>query len=472
MKFSFFNKIIQKSIFLLLILGSKMMLANIVLPNIFSSGMVLQQKSKVKIWGWGKPGETVTVQGTWDEQVYVAKVNNMGKWEVETITPVFGGPYNLVIKGNNKIVLSDVLVGEVWLVSGQSNMEWNAASGIDQAEQEINAANFPQIRFFSVAHNTAEYPQLNLDGSWQACNPETMKYFSAIGYFFAKEIFENTQIPIGIINSSWGGTPAEAWMPEMAVKTDPKLWKNAQELKEVAWWPVKTASVYNAMIAPITSFKIKGVLWYQGESNVGHAAYYDQLLSTLIQSWRSAWNEIFPFYYVQIAPYKYETINAGVLLRNSQRKVEDQVANTRMVVISDIGNNNDIHPQNKKGVALRLAKIALNNDYGFSNKNISEPKLLTYETKRNQVILYFDSEIKSCDTNCKSEFEIADISGVFKKAKVRIKSNTISLSHEDMSYPIFARYAWSNTNSSLLSNESQLPASSFVTDNWLDFMGY
>ena len=167
--------------------------SNLVLPTIFKSNMVLQQNAIVKIWGWGKPGEIVSIQENWNDRIYNTKVSNNGKWDVEINTPRYGGPYNLIIKGNNTILLSNVLIGEVWVVSGQSNMEWSADSGIDNGELETKNANFPEIRLFSVSHNSAEYPQLNLDGDWKVCNPESMKSFSAIGYFFAKHMYENTK---------------------------------------------------------------------------------------------------------------------------------------------------------------------------------------------------------------------------------------------------------------------------------------
>lgn len=462
------KKVLRLSVFLII---SFQAYSNIALPAIFKSNMVLQQNAIVKIWGWGKPGENVTIQENWNDKICNSKVSNNGKWDIEINTPGYGGPYNLIIKGANTILLNNVLIGEVWVVSGQSNMEWSADSGIEDGEVETRNANFPEIRLFSVSHNSAEYPQLNFEGDWNVCTPESMKSFSAIGYFFAKHIYENTKVPIGIINSSWGGTPAEAWTPQNSIKSNPILYKDAVSLKEVPWGPVKTGVIFNAMIAPLIPFKIKGFLWYQGESNVSNAQNYDKLLVTMIASWRNLWKEDLPFYYVQIAPYKYGDGDNGVLLRNAQRLVEN-TPSTAMAVISDIGNINDIHPKNKKEVGFRLANIALKNLYGVNRLAVSGPKLLLFETKRNQIILYFDSEIEKCNKNCKELFEIADISGEFKSATVKIKSNTISLSNNKMAFPIFARFGWGNTLEPYLTNKTGLPASSFVTDNWLDFKGF
>jgi sialate O-acetylesterase len=458
-------KISTLSFFLLI--SSRLLYANLVLPNVFGNNMVLQQKTQVKVWGWGKPGEPVNLNGNWDEQIYKTTVKNDGKWSLEVTTPAFGGPYEIIINGYNKINLTNVLIGEVWLVSGQSNMEWSANSGIDNANTEIAKANFPDIRFLNVNHNSAEFPQQNIEANWQNCTPETMKNFSAIGYFFAQKLNTNTLIPIGIINASWGGTPAEAWTPEKQIVANPVLYKDAISLKEVPWGPVKAGSIYNAMIAPLVPFKLKGCLWYQGESNVSNASNYDKLLSTLINSWRTQWAEELPFYYVQIAPYKYEKPEEGVTLRNAQRMAE-KIPNTAMVVITDIGDINDIHPKNKKDVGVRLANVALKNLYSIEKEPIAGPKLLNYENQRGKLILYFDTILK-CNRNCESSFEIADINGVFLPADVKIKSNTITLSNNKLIFPVFGRFAWGNTNETILTNESKLPASSFVTDNWWQF---
>jgi sialate O-acetylesterase len=445
--------------------------ANLTVPSFFSSNMVLQQKAKVKIWGWGKTGEPVDIISSWDHQKHETKVDNNGKWEIEINTPKYGGPYEVRIKGINEIILKDVLIGEVWVVSGQSNMEWTPNAGIDNAATEIEKANFSEIRFFSVNHSTAQYPQQNLSGEWQECTPETMKNFSAIGYFFAQQIYENTQMPIGIINTSWGGTPAEAWMPEESIKADPVLNNDALGLKEVPWGPVKTSVIYNAMVAPLASLKIKGFLWYQGESNVMNAANYDKLLSTLVSSWRKAWAEELPFYYVQIAPYKYGNPEEGVILRNAQRMAESTPLTT-MVTISDIGNINDIHPKNKKDVGKRLANVALKNLYNAYNGNISGPKLLTYASKKGHLTLYFDTPDLHCDKNCQDNFEIADISGEFKKANVSVKNNSIILTNQKTNYPIFVRFEWTNTTEGSLKNAQGLPASAFISDNWWNFKNH
>ena len=198
----------------ILIQGSK---ANISLPEIFSDNMVLQQKSEVPLWGWAKTGETVTIKADWLDKEIIVKVGSQGTWRTTLKTPAAGGPFNIRLKGYNEITLKNVLIGEVWLCSGQSNMEWSAQSGITNGEDEIKNANYPQIRLFTVFHSTSLYPQDHLTGEWSACTPETMRSFSAIGYLFAKILHNELGVPVGIINTSWGGTPAESWMPEETI---------------------------------------------------------------------------------------------------------------------------------------------------------------------------------------------------------------------------------------------------------------
>jgi sialate O-acetylesterase len=253
-----------------------------------------------------------------------------------------------------------------------------------------------------------------------------MRAFSAIGYYFARRLQSEINVPIGIINSSWGGTPAETWMTKEAVESDKVLLKNSMEKKQEPWGPKDAGYIYNAMIAPITNFKIKGSLWYQGESNVSHADDYDRLLSTLVGSWRKNWGYEFPFYYVQIAPYKYGG-DGGVRLRESQRRAESIIPNCAMIVISDIGNIDDIHPRNKKDVGIRLANIALSNQYQIKGLDISGPSLKDYQIKGNKITLNFNSRGPLvCNDACKYAFELSDNHNS-QKAKVFINGSSITL---------------------------------------------
>lgn len=429
--------------------------------------MVLQRNAEVIIWGWAKPGEEVKVSGSWDGQVIQTKANNKAQWQVKLNTRAAGGPYTVEIQGYNRILLEDVLIGEVWLCSGQSNMEWSAGSGIDNAEQAIQEADHPSIRFFTVAHRTAENPQQDLDGQWVPSSPETMKNFSAIAYFFGRELQQDLDVPIGLINSSWGGTPAEIWVNAETVSADEALAESAAKLTEVPWGPKQPGSAYNAMIAPLIPFRIAGALWYQGESNTGDPEMYDKLLPALIKNWRSEWNDPFPFYYVQIAPFRYEQPLQGVLLRDAQRK-SLKVPNTGMVVISDIGNIENIHPTNKHEVGLRLANMALHQTYGKKERPFSGPLYREMKKEGRKIRLFFDHADKGLVSKGKELilFEVAGEDQQFVPAKARIEDNSIVVQARGVKDPVAVRFAWSNTAEPNLFNQEGLPASSFRTDTW------
>ncbi|WP_162054862.1 sialate O-acetylesterase [Pontibacter pamirensis] len=439
----------------------------VTVPAIFSDHMVLQQNAEIIIWGSAKSGEEVTVTGSWDNKPVKTKASNLAKWSVKLKTPAAGGPYTVTIKGYNTIVINDVLTGEVWLASGQSNMEWSAAAGIDRAEQEIPKANYPEIRFFSVAHQTADGPQLDLKGQWVVSTPETMKHFSAIGYFFGRELHQELNVPVGVINSSWGGTPGEVWVNPEVIAGDPVLAKAAAQQKEVEYGPTQPGKAYHAMIAPLIPYRIAGALWYQGESNTATPEAYATLLPALINNWRSEWGHEFPFYFVQIAPYKDYGPYAGALLRDSQRK-SLKTPNTGMVVVSDIGNNDDIHPRNKLDVGKRLANLALNKTYGKTERPASGPLFRDMKVEGRKVRLFFDYADNGLVSKGKAltNFEIAGEDQNFVKADARIEGNTVVVQAKSVKNPVAVRYEWSNTVDPNLYNKAGLPASSFRTDNW------
>ncbi|QCR22129.1 sialate O-acetylesterase [Pontibacter sp. SGAir0037] len=440
--------------------------ANVTLPAVFSNHMVLQQNAEVKIWGWAKSGEEVTVTPSWNHKPVKTKASNLAEWEVILQTPAAGGPYTVEIKGYNTIKIEDVLLGEVWLCAGQSNMEWTARAGIEHAEREVPLASYPSIRFFSVSHRTADTPQLSLDGQWVVCTPESMIDFSAVGYFFGRKVHQTLQVPVGLINSSWGGTPAEAWVSKETIEENKILAEDAANLQEVPWGPVKTAKIYNAMIAPLVPYRLAGVLWYQGESNTGSPANYAELLPALIQNWRTRWNQAFPFYYVQIAPYQYDVPQQGVLLRDAQRRVLQKTENTGMVVVSDIGNKDDIHPRNKSDVGQRLADLALHKAYGKQELPASGPLYRSMKVEGNKVRLYFDYAGKGlvAKGNELTNFEIAGADQQFVKASAKIQGSTIVVQAKQVKKPVAVRFAWSNTAEPNLFNAEGLPASSFRTE--------
>lgn len=459
----------KKPLFLLLMMSLSLLrpALGVEVPAIFGSHMVLQQQSETPLWGWGKAGEPIRITTSWDQQTYTTKANPNGQWQVSLKTPAAGGPYTIRIQGYNSLVLEDVLIGEVWLVSGQSNMEWTANMGIDRAEEEIKAADHPTIRFFSVTHRTADAPQQDLGGNWTPSTPPSMRHFSAVAYFFARELQQELGVPIGLINSSWGGTPAEVWVHPEAIAANPLLASEAQKLQEVEWSPHQPGKTYHAMIAPLIPFKIAGVLWYQGESNTYSPEAYATLLPTLIQSWREAWGDEFPFYFAQIAPYTYGRPMEGVLLRDAQRR-SLRVPNTGMVVTSDIGNVNDIHPTNKQDVGKRFAQLALNQTYGKEQFPVSGPLYREMKVEGNKIRLYFDHAEGGLVARGKeiTHVEIAGEDRRFVPAKAKIEGNTLLVSARGVKKPVAVRFAWSNTAEPNLFNKQGLPASAFRTDDW------
>lgn len=447
-----------------MICGSAM--ANVTLPNIFGDNMVLQRNSEVKIWGWANPKEEIKLVSSWNNQEYKAVTNNQAKWELKIKTPEAGGPFTISIKGYNEVILKNILIGEVWLCSGQSNMEMSASWGIDNGDEEVKNAANPNIRFFTVSKSTALNPQNNVLGSWVESTPETMKYFSAVGYFFAKRLREDLKnVPIGLISSNWGGTPAEIWMPEEVFQNDPVVLENAKKLNEQEYGPHQPGRAYNAMISPITGFKIAGTLWYQGESNVG-SLVYDKTLSALITSWRKAWNDDFPFYFVQIAPYKTGTNNfSNVTVRNSQRKILKEIPKTGMVLTSDISDTIDIHPKNKKSVGIRLANLALAEVYKTNSNWVNGPLFKDIKIEKNKVIVSFDYADGLYFKDKKSnQFEVAGADGVFFPAEASIKNNQVILTSKKLVNPAKVRFAWGNTIQSDLFNKANLPASCFTSE--------
>ncbi len=461
----------RKGYFILTILTLLMIhtgaIADVTLPAIFGNGMVLQQKEEVTIWGWAKAMEEVKVSTSWDGKETKVAASNQGAWSVKVNTPAAGGPYTLTIQGLNTIRLNDVLVGEVWLCSGQSNMEWSAAMGIDNGQEEVKKANHPNIRFFTVAHRTAETKQIDLQGSWEASTPETMIDFSAVAYFFGRELQENLNVPIGLINSSWGGTPAEVWMNPRVVEENKEFAEAAGRIGEMPWAPREPGVTYNTMIAPLIPFRIAGVIWYQGETNTVMPENYEQLFPALIKNWRSEWQFNFPFYYVQIAPHKYGREQEGVLLRDAQRK-SLSTPNTGMVVLNDIGNIRDIHPRNKLVVGKRLAALALSQTYGKDGIAFSGPLFKEMKKEGNKLRLIFDYAEEGLVAREKeiTQFEIAGEDRKFVRAKARIEGNTIVVQAKQVKAPVAVRSGWSNTSEPELFNKAGLPASSFRTDNW------
>ncbi|NJN28568.1 MAG: sialate O-acetylesterase [Cyclobacteriaceae bacterium] len=441
--------------------------AKVVLPSIFADHMVLQQQSDAPMWGWAKPMEELLVITSWDGKRYETTADNKARWQVDLTTPKAGGPYRITIVGNNTIVIDDVLIGEVWVCSGQSNMEWSARAGIESGTEEIFKASNPAIRLFQVNQQSADSRQLDCAGQWARCTPETMIDFSAVAYFFGQRLQEHLNVPIGLINTSWGGTPAEAWTNPEVISENERLHLAAAKLKEVPWCPVKPGVVYNAMLAPLIPYRMAGVIWYQGESNTANYETYAELFATMIANWRKEWDREFPFYYVQIAPFTYGRDYEGALIREAQLK-SLSIPNTGMVVVSDIGNVNDIHPRNKIDVGRRLASWALNKTYGIDSIVYSGPLYKEMKIEKSKIRISFHHAANGlvAREGTLTHFEIAGEDRKFVDAQAKIDGNTVLVYAKAVKNPVAVRYAFSNTATPTLFNKAGLPASSFRTDLW------
>jgi sialate O-acetylesterase len=442
--------------------------AKIFLPAVYSNHMVLQQHSKIKIWGWSEPAENIAIKPSWDTTTYFTKATSGAKWETVINTPKAGGTFTITVKGNNNsIIIEDVLIGEVWLASGQSNMEMNINWGMKYDEEVKNAAN-NQIRFFHIPKSTSIFPLEDVRAEWVVCTAETMKNFSTAAYFFGKKINEQLNVPVGLISACWGGTPAEVWTPEDVVLNDKILKEAAAKLKTFDWWPSTPGYAYNAMIAPLTKFEIAGAIWYQGESNTETAATYQQLFTAMISAWRKKWNNDFPFYFVQIAPYSYGTNNICALLREAQTK-STALAKTGMVVTSDLVDNiNDIHPKLKKEVGERLANYALADNYGKTNIAFKSPVYKTMQIEKNKIRINFSDADKGLmiKGTTATDFFIAGADKNFLPATVKLEGNTVIVFNKNIKEPVAVRFGFSNTAMPNLFSADGLPVNLFRTDDW------
>lgn len=460
-------------------------LADVKLPKILASHMVLQRESDVKIWGWADAGEEVVVTGDWQDAKATATADADGKWSVSLKTGEAGGPHKIDIAGKNKLALEDVLFGEVWLASGQSNMEMplipvsGAYTGIDNFAEEVKAANHPDIRLFQAGNFSSleplddVQPGIEMYGvpvakcEWKACTPETIPTFASTAYFFARELQRELKVPVGIIDASWGGTAAEAWTPKAGLQAlgYTAAVEQAEKLPQKPDEKIPSR-LYNGMIHPLRNFKIKGAIWYQGEGNAGQADKYMKLFSTMISQWREVFGYEFPFYFVQISPYKYGGVNSAYL-REAQLETL-QLAKTGIAVTMDIGHLTDIHPKNKQEVGRRLALWALAKDYG-KDVVFSGPLYKSCAFSDGKAHISFDyvgEGLTTRDGNAPDSFEIAGEDKVFHPATATIDGSEIVVASDKVPDPKAVRYAFSNEAMPNLSNKAGLPASSFRTDKW------
>ncbi|HQU82911.1 MAG TPA: sialate O-acetylesterase [Pyrinomonadaceae bacterium] len=501
-------------VIILIILASNIF-ADVKLPDVLGDSMVLQQKQKVPIWGTAEFGETVVVSFQKQKLTVIADKN--GKWRVD-LKPLKASftPENLTIQGKNKIDLKNILVGEVWLVAGQSNMQ-RLLRETANGDEVQSKANHPNIRLFNVSREVAFKKSQGKLGEWFACTPESVKEFSAAGYYFGVELQKKLNVPIGLINSSYGGSQAEAWTPVEYLNANPdlkitvertKIWEAERARVKVEYaeaidkWKTEAekqkaagakpspspsvpdalreyriaSSIYDGMIEPLIPFAIRGAIWYQGESNEARAEQYNILLPTMIKSWRERWAQgNFPFAIVQLPNYRKTSdepeSSAWSFIREAQRKTAEIDANSGLIVTIDIGEANDIHPKNKLDVGKRMSVWALKNVY--KEKVVDAPIFKKVEIKGDKIILTFDnvgSGLKTKNGGNLEEFAIAGADQKFIWAEARIVGkNKIEVSSPNVKNPVGVRYAFNtNPKNPNLTNDSGIPASPFRTDNFPD----
>ncbi len=502
--------------------------ADVKLPAIFTDHMVLQRGEAVPVWGTAGAGEEVKV--SFAGQSLVTKADKKAKWKVALDSMKENAkPADLTVTGKNTVTIKDVLVGEVWICSGQSNMQWTVSSSLD-AEKEIAAANFPAIRMFNIERETATAPQDDCKGAWFAASPQNVGNFSAVGYFFGRKLHQDLKVPVGLINTSWGGTRVEAWTSMDALKKRPsakamlddwnKSEKNWNEAKEKAEYEKKAAdykalrakldaenakltadkkkpiprgpqppvqpqknqhypaAIYNRMIASIIPYGVKGAIWYQGESNQRRAMQYQELLPTMINDWRSRWSDEFSFYIVQLAEFgngrppvtEPGVPDAWAELQEAQLLTALTLPKCGVAVANDIGDEKDIHPKNKQEVGRRLALWALAKDYGKDVALYSGPIYKGAKVNGNKVHVSFDQAagLKTRDGKEPATFQIAGADQKWHWAKAKIEGESVIVWGDAVEKPVGVRYAWTAwSKDDNLVNKDGLPASCFRTDEFL-----
>ncbi len=461
------------AVLIVLVFTSHTLFGAIKLPAIFGDNMVLQQKTDVAIWGTAQNSSTVKVITSWNRKMYTAKSGSDGRWKVMVATPSAGGPYEISVSDGKTVKLENVLIGEVWVCSGQSNMEMPVKGYFNQpvtgSNDAIVTSSNPSIRLFTVKKSTSLQPLDDFTGNWQMCEPENVSNFSATAYYFGLFLSKVLNVPVGLINTSWGGTRIEPWISEAGIKnfdfvTLPD--KNQQGTLS----PQTPTVLFNAMINPMAGYGIKGAIWYQGESNRNEADKYRLLLPGLVENWRSVWGVgDFPFYYMQIAPFDYGPGGlSSAYLREAQLKASTAIPNIGMACIMDLGEKDIIHPSDKKTGSERLALLALAKTYGKTGFAFSGPVMKEMTVEGPLVRLTFDYADNGLtsfgkDLSC---FEIAGANKRFYPAKAFITGTGITLMNPSVPAPVAVRYAFSDFIVGDLFNTEGLPASSFRTDDW------
>ena len=466
---------IKKIILLAFVLSYGFTQAQTTVFSLFQDNMVLQQQENVSIWGNDTAKTKIVVSGSWGETNNVI-TDKDGNWKLKLKTPSAGGPYNLTIQGTKNITLKDVMIGEVWLCSGQSNMEMPVKGFSNQPingsqEAILNSTN-NNIRVFTVKRAASLTPITSVEGNWKIAAPANTGDFSASAYFFGKKLESTLNVPIGLIVTSWGGSLAEAWTDQETL-TSIKNFKIPTEIVKGQTQHTPTV-LYNAMLHPLVGFTLKGSIWYQGESNKNHADEYTNLINSMVTSWRKKWNQgDFSFYATQIAPFNYGPKVNSAFLREAQVKTSETLINSGMAVTLDIGDCSSIHPSEKRIVGERLAYWALAKDYKIQGIEFSGPQYDSMSVNTDGVITLLFKNSPTGITNFGKEikgFEIAGDDKIFHPAtlaKIEKNRNEMTLQSENVKKPVAVRYNFSNCiEAASIFSSAGLPASSFRTDDW------
>ncbi len=455
--------------------------AEVKLPAIVSSNMVLQRNTTVTLWGWADSKEKITIDASWIDEALNVVADKEGNWKLKVATTNSKAAQSIHITSKaSDIQLENILFGEVWLCSGQSNMEHTIAGKVGQPtfgsqEAIVNSGN-EYLRLFTVEKASSLTPEKDIVKyrGWESANPSNVKEFSAIAYFFGQQLQEILDVPVGMIHTSWGGSLIEAWMSEESLSPIKEINLSEVDLARGNRFPTV---LFNGMINPLIPYSIKGVLWYQGEGNKSQPTMYTKLQPAMVKDWRNRWGVgDFPFYYVQIAPFMYDdntsfaTPRNGAFFREAQMQCLDLIPNSGIAITIDVGDDYAIHPPKKKEVADRLLYNALNQTYGMKSIDYSGPVYDSYEVKDDGIVLSFKhAEMGLYAKNELEDFEIAGADKVFYPAIAKIiQGREILVKSNDVKKPVAVRYAWSNWVMGTLYDTNLLPASSFRTDSWDD----
>ncbi len=469
-----------KALLLVLILLPLLITAQVKLPYFFSDNMVLQQQSNAAIWGWAKAGAKISVTTSWNKKKYSATTDADGKWKIKVATPAAGGPYEITVSDGKPVTIKNILIGEVWLCSGQSNMEMAMKGFRDQpitgSNEAIANSTNPNIRLYNVPRSVQRLPQDTSKSSpWRLAAPEAVSNFSATAYYFGKILYEQLQVPIGLVNISYGGSPVEAFMDENTLKTFPEIKVPAKTDTNKLNNKVATV-LYNGMLRPFLGYTIKGCIWYQGESNNDRPQQYETLFPAFVKQIREQSEQgDFPFYYCQIAPYNYNNYTAvnavnnnSAYLRDAQRKALAKIPNSGMAVLMDIGEEFNIHPMNKATGSKRLAYMALTKTYGYKGFSGESPAYESITFNGNIVTLKFKNAANGLTAFGKplNLFEIAGNNKIFLPATAYVMGGVVVVSAPDVKEPVAVRYAFKDFVVGDLFSTEGFPVSSFRTDDW------